>query len=187
MIDRTAHTTPHTNPQAVLAHPWLGSRAEWAWGFTVLHAFRDPIGVVDLAAARAATTTSIPDDTWRDLIAHLTRDGLLTLRGLTPHLHPLPQTGSAFGAAWRTFEASVPTLRGRTIAAYRSDVARALEDAGFTVEQDASARSNVNLLDPSILARGWAPGDGRTVAPDAGAGNGRGSMAPLSCPEPSRH
>ena len=138
MPDHHTTTPVVLDPQSILSHPWLGTRSDWAWGFTILHAFRDPAGVVDLAEARSATRESIPEDAWWNLIARLTRDGLLTLRGLTPHLHPLPRTtSSSFQAAWHAFETNVPALRARTIAAYRSEAARALEDAGFTVEQDA--------------------------------------------------
>lgn len=129
-----------------LTHPRFSRRPDLVLAYLALHASRTDAGAVDLDAAKSAARHSLEPATWGAALSTLTQEGLLYLEGLEPRLAPLSVRG-AFRAAWETFATMVPTLRAKTIAAYRAEVARALELAGFAVDVDervpAGAKSTV--------------------------------------------
>lgn len=126
---------PGTVVRDTLTHPRFTSRPDLVIAYLALHATQGEAGALDLDAAKAAALNSLEPAAWGAALATLTREGLLYVEGLEPRLAPL-SARSAFQAAWETFTTTAPTLRGRTIAAYRAEAAKALELAGFTVEVD---------------------------------------------------
>lgn len=117
-----------------LTHPLL-TRPELVVAYLALHACQSEAGALDLDAARRAATRTLDHTAWSAALAVLTKGNLLYVQGLEPRLAPLV-TQSPFQRAWGAFNRVTPSLRGKTIAAYRAEVAKALESVGFTVMVD---------------------------------------------------
>lgn len=131
------HTpTPHDlDPRDTLTHPRFARRPDLVVAYLALSSSRTEAGTVDLPAAQHTATHSLTPAEWAAALSTLTKLGLLYLHGLEPRLAPLA-TRTLFESAMAAFTGLIPTLRAKTIAAYRGEAVKALELAGFDVTVD---------------------------------------------------
>ena len=133
-MQQPAIPQPHITLDALTCSRFA-QRPDLVIAYLALHASSTSAGAVDLGAATQAGAHSLGHQAWAKALTALTREGLLYVQGLEPRLAPLT-SHNPFQSAWSAFTNMVPTLRGRTIAAYRAEVAKTLELTGFQVAVD---------------------------------------------------